>query len=216
MKYKGMIFDLDGTLADTIESIGTAGNKALEVCQLKPHPLEEYRYFAGDGADTLVRRALAAAGDTTGEHFDEAYREYKRFFEKSCTYKVKPFEGITEMLSEAKKQGIKLAVVSNKPHAAAIEVVETLFGAGFFDMIVGNREGIAKKPDPVGALEAAKKFGVSPEECMYIGDTDVDMQTGHRAGMYTVGVLWGFRSRQELEENHADRIVERPAELLEL
>lgn len=120
------------------------------------------------------------------------------------------------MLEEAKKRGIKIAVVSNKPHERTMDVVEKLFGKDFFDMVVGQREGIEKKPDPIGVLEAAKQFGLTREECMYVGDTDVDMETGHRAGMFTVGVLWGFRSREELEENKADYIVEKPEELLEL
>lgn len=216
MKYKGMVFDLDGTLADTVESIGTASNKALAACGLAEQPLESYKIFAGDGADTLMRRALAAAGDEEGACFEKAYAEYKLFFQKDCTYKVKPYEGIPELLAKAKEQGRKLAVVSNKPHERAVEVVEKLFGAGLFDIVVGQREGIAKKPDPVGALEAARKFGLAPEQCMYIGDTNVDMQTGNRAGMFTVGVLWGFRDRKELEANHADYIVARPEELLEL
>lgn len=214
--YKGMIFDLDGTLVDSIESIGTAGNKALEACGLKPQPIESYKYFAGDGADTLIRRALAATGDTEGKWFEKAYEEYKTIFKKDCTYKVKPFEGIPELLKEAKARGIKLSVVSNKPHERTVEVIDKLFGKGIFDTVVGQREGIAKKPDPIGALEAAKSFGLKPEECMYIGDTNVDMETGHRAGMFTVGVLWGFRDRAELEANHADAIVAEPKELLEL
>lgn len=212
--YKGMIFDLDGTLADTVESMAAAGNKALEVCGLKAQPVESYKYFAGDGADTLVRRALAAAGDSEGIWFEKAFAEYKLFFQKDCTYKVKPYDGICAMLEEVKKKGIKIAVVSNKPHERTLEVVETLFGKGFFDMVVGQREGIAKKPDPVGVLEAVRAFGLAPEECLYIGDTNVDMETGHRAGMFTVGVLWGFRDREELEANHADRIVAEPGELL--
>ncbi len=216
MKYKGMVFDLDGTLADTLESIGVAGNKALEACGLREQPIENYRYFAGDGAKVLIRRILAAAGDEEGLWFEKAYTEYKLIFQKDCTYKVKLYDGIWEMLQEVKKKGIKIAVVSNKPHEQAVDVVEKLFGAGFFDMVAGQREGIARKPDPVGALEAARQFGLRPEECMYIGDTNVDMETGRRAGMFTVGVLWGFRNREELETNHADYIIAQPKELLEL
>lgn len=212
--YKGMIFDLDGTLADTVESIAVAGNKALKACGLKEQPIESYKYFAGDGADTLIYRALAAAGDKEGSCFEKAYEEYKLFFQKDCTYKVVPFDGIREMLREVKERGIKIAVVSNKPHERTLEVVDKLFGKDFFDMVVGQREGIAKKPDPAGALEAAGAFGLKPEECMYIGDTNVDMETGHRAGMFTVGVLWGFRDKAELEASHADWIVDEPAGLL--
>ncbi|MFW5675379.1 MAG: HAD family hydrolase, partial [Acetivibrio ethanolgignens] len=140
----------------------------------------------------------------------------KMVFKKDCTYKVKPFDGIPELLREAKVRGIKLSVVSNKPHERTVEVIDKLFGKDVFDMVVGQREGIARKPDPFGALEAARSFGLKPEECRYIGDTNVDMETGHRAGMFTVGVLWGFRDRAELEANHADAIVAEPKELLEL
>lgn len=216
MSYKGMIFDLDGTLADSVKSIATAGNKALAACGLPAQPEEDYKYFAGNGADTLVHRFLAAAGDREGAFFETAYREYKEFFKKDCTYEVKPYDGIREMLTEAKKRGIKIAVVSNKPHERTLDVVETLFGQGFFDMVVGQREGIEKKPSPVGVLEAVKQFGFTTKDCIYIGDTDVDMETGHRAGMFTVGVLWGFRDREELEANKADYIIEKPEELLEL
>lgn len=214
--YKGMIFDLDGTLADSVESMATAGNKVLKSCGLKPQPVESYKYFAGDGADTLIYRVLAAAGDAKGEWFDKAYTEYQELFKKDCTYKVKPYDGILELLQEAKARGIRLSVVSNKPHERTLEVVEKLFGTELFDKVIGQRDGIAKKPDPAGALEAAESLGLKPEECMYVGDTNVDMETGHRAGMFTVGVLWGFRDREELEANHADAIIARPEELLKL
>ncbi len=214
--YKAMIFDLDGTLADTVESIATAGNKALEACGFEPRPIEEYKYFAGNGADTLIHRALQAAGDTADANYEKAYQIYKEFFKTDCTYKVKPFPGICELLKEAKERGIKLAVISNKPHENTKKVVYTLFGTETFDLVFGQRDQVPKKPDPFAVLEAAKEFGVQPEECMYIGDTNVDMMTGKAARMYTVGVLWGFRDREELEKNHADRIVERPRELLSI
>lgn len=212
--YKVAIFDLDGTLADTIESIATAGNKTLTACGLEPLAQERYEYFAGDGADTLIRRSLAAAGDMDGVNFEKAYAFYKEIFEKDCTYKVTIFDGLKEVLDEMKRRGILLAVLSNKPHSRTVTVVETLFGKGYFDVVLGQHNGYKRKPNPEGAYMIVKELEVDPSECIYVGDTDVDMQTGTAADMFTVGVLWGFRERAELEANHADVIIASPDELL--
>lgn len=214
--YKAAIFDLDGTLADTIESLASAGNDMLLQCGFSPLPKKDYCYFAGDGADILVRRALRAAGDETETQFEKAYQIYCNIFAKDCTYKVKAFDGMEEVLWNLKRKNIKLGVLTNKPHKSAVKVVETLYGKQLFDCIVGQIEGLPKKPDCTGALKLAEKFQSKPEECLYIGDTNVDMKTGKCAGMYTVGVLWGFRTRKELEENHADIIIEKPDKLLTL
>ena len=212
MKFKAVIFDLDGTLSDTLESIALAGNKMLKECGFDELPIDNYKYYAGDGADTLVKRALQAVGDKECENFEKAYGIYREFFKTDCTYHVKVFDGMPEALHAMKEQGMQLAVISNKPHEAAQNVVKELYG-DVFDVVLGQRPGIPKKPDPMGARIVLDYFGVKPEECLYVGDTNVDMQTGKRAGMYTVGVLWGFRDRAELEENHADVIIEKPQEL---
>lgn len=214
--YKAAIFDLDGTIADTIESIAVSSNEVLKLCGLQPRPVEEYNYYAGDGADTLIRRALAAAGDKKGINFEMAYTKYQEIFEKDCTFKVKIFDGMKETLDYMKSLGMKLAVVTNKPHLRAITVVETLYGQGYFEFIIGQQSGIKKKPDPEGTLLAASKLGVKPLECIYVGDTNVDMQTGNAAGMFTIGVLWGFRERQELIDNKAHALAESPKELIDL
>lgn len=213
---KACIFDLDGTLADTIESIWWSSNEALAAVGLRALPMEDYKYFAGDGAKTLIERAVYAAGDQKLEKFDKAYEVYSEFFRKDCTYKVTVFNGIKPMLDGMKQRGIKLAVLSNKPHARSLDVVAKLFGENYFDIVQGQVDGVPKKPAPDGALKIAEKFGVMPDECMYVGDTNTDMQTGNSAGMYTVGVLWGFRPKSELEENHAIEIVSEPAELLKI
>lgn len=213
-KIKAAIFDLDGTLADTIDSIATATNMVLEKLELPQHATECYQYFAGDGAKTLIERALIAAGDSELTHLEEAYEAYKEFFAKNCTYKVKIFNGLKEVLDQMKGQGIKLAVLTNKPHERALEVVDYLYGKGYFNKILGEMPSIPKKPSNVGALMVAKELQVRPEECLYVGDTDVDMKTGKGSGMVTVGVLWGFRDREELEANHADIICEEPKDLL--
>jgi phosphoglycolate phosphatase len=213
---KAVLFDLDGTIADTVESIAMASNRALEACGLEPRDIEEYNFYAGNGADTLVRRALNAAGDKEGINFDKVFKEYKGFFEKYCTYKVKAYNGMKETLDIIKKKGIRIAVVTNKPHDRAVTVVETLYGKGYFDFIIGQTSKMEKKPDPAMAIYAADFLGISKEACMYVGDTDVDMITGNAAGMYTIGVLWGFRDKEELIENHANALVFKPEALLEL
>ena len=213
---KACIFDLDGTLADTLVSIATATNKALESVGCPPQPVDDYRYYAGDGARTLIQRALKAAGDKNGEKFDETYRIYGEIFAKDCTFKVTVFEGMSQVLEQMKADGIRLAVLSNKPHEQAKDVIRKLFGENLFDIVQGQVDGLPKKPDPSGALKIMEDFGLTPKECMYIGDTNVDMQTGRSAGMYTVGVLWGFRDKKELLDNHAQALADQPRDLLKL
>ena len=211
---KAVIFDLDGTLADTIASIAWCGNRALARFGLPSFTEAEYKRFVGDGAAMLVRRALLAAGDGKLSRFDEVYQEYRDIFSRDCMYQVKPYEGIVPLLSELKKRGIRIAVLSNKPDADSRHVVEELFGKGYFDHVQGQAEGIPRKPDPAGVYRIMEAFGMRAEDFLYVGDSCVDMRTGKAAGLFTVGVLWGFRDRAELEENHADAVIARPEELL--
>ncbi len=213
---KACIFDLDGTLADTVESIACAGNRALESVGFKPLPMENYKYYAGDGAKTLVERALLAAGDKELLKLNEAFEIYTDFFKADCTYKVTVFDGIYEVIQKLKAEKIKVTVLSNKPHERTLDVIHKLFGENVFDVVWGQKDSVPKKPDPTSALMTAQQLGVDPKECLYIGDTDVDMQTGTGAGMLTVGVLWGFRDREELENNGAHYIIQHPNEIYEL
>ena len=212
---KVCIFDLDGTLTATLESIARPINRMLEHFGLQPHPVEKYKYYAGDGLEASVRRALAEAGDTDEAHVREGIPLAGGWLQENPIYHVKPYPHIVEMLEGLKKRGIRLAVFSNKPHNAAVDVVQTIFGRKMFDRIQGQAEKIPRKPDPAGAFAIMKYFGVRPEECLYFGDTNTDMLTGHGAGMFTVGVTWGFRPRSELEQYHADRIIDSPLEILE-
>ena len=211
---KAVIFDLDGTLADTIASIAWCGNRAFARFGLPSFTEAEYKRFVGDGAAMLVRRALLAAGDGKLSRFDEVYQEYRDIFSRDCMYQVKPYEGIVPLLSELKKRGIRIAVLSNKPDADSRHVVEELFGKGYFGHVQGQAEGIPRKPDPAGVYRIMEAFGMRAEDFLYVGDSCVDMRTGKAAGLFTVGVLWGFRDRAELEENHADAVIARPEELL--
>ncbi len=213
---KAVIFDLDGTLADTIASITCCGNRALNRFGLPSFGEQDYKYFVGDGAAVLIRRALKRAGDEKLLHFDQVYEEYIRLFARDCMYQVKPYDGIPSLLGELKARGVRIAVLSNKPHANTLHVVEELFGKGFFDHVQGQQEGVPRKPAPDGVYQIERALGVVSDDCLYVGDTAVDMETGNGALIHTVGVLWGFRDRQELEAAGACSIIERPEQLLEL
>ena len=163
--------------------------------------------FVGDGYRNCVKRALTAAGDTELSKEEEVYAFGKRLYDEDPMYEVKPFDGMTEALSRLKEAGIKLAVLTNKPHGSAIAVVEHFFGKETFDFIRGQIDGRPIKPDPKCADDILEAFNVKPEECGYFGDSNTDMKMGKGAGFLTVGVLWGYRSREELEENHADIII---------
>lgn len=212
---KACIFDLDGTIANTLESIAGFSNEALKKCGYKTIELEKYKKIVGNGADTQMRRMLKnVKGDFTEDELKKLRAEYDSLYEAEPMKGVKEYDGVKEMLGKLKKQGIQLAVLSNKPNNVAQMVVEKLFSSTLFDVVAGQKDGIPTKPDPKGAEIILKELGRKPCECLYVGDTWVDMQTGHNAGMKTVGVLWGFRDRQELEENEADFIISSANELL--
>lgn len=209
-----VIFDLDGTLTDSIHSIKYSGDMALEPFGYGPFTVEQYKHFVGDGAANLVRRALMAGGDAELVHFQEAYALYREIFRENCMYRVQPYEGIRELLAFLKEHEVKIAVLSNKPHAETINVIETLFGKGYFDVIQGQMEDVAIKPSPEGVLRILGQIGMTAADVLYLGDTATDMKTGKSAGTFTVGALWGFRDRQELSDGGADAIIEHPLDLL--
>ncbi len=213
---KACIFDLDGTLTSTVESIARPVNRVLEHFGLEARPVEEYNFYAGDGLDMTLQRALAAAGDRSGKYLKQGIPLARKWFGMDPLYHVKPYPHMVETLAELKKRGIRIAVLSNKPHQGAIEVVEAVFGTECFDWIQGQTAEVPRKPDPAGARIILQQLKVDKEECLYFGDTNTDMETGHRAGFYTVGVSWGFRPRRELEENQADCIIDSPVEILRL
>lgn len=212
---KAVIFDLDGTLADTLESIAYCANETLKRQGFAPIEKQEYRYLVGDGAATLVERALKQSGDIKLEHFSQAMQDYTDIFEEYCMYQVKPYEGIVKTLEELKRAGVKIAVLSNKPHPRTLKVIADLFGPEMFDVVAGQKPEVEKKPSPEGVYAILKELNLGKEEVMYVGDTNTDMKTGKSAGVFTIGVLWGFRDRKELEENHADAVIAEPVELLQ-
>lgn len=214
--YKACIFDLDGTLLDTLEAISYTTNLTIGTIGMKPVEKEHFKVLVGDGAGKLIERVLKEGGDEELKHYDEMLDLYIKNFALYSTYEVHPYDGIVELLAALKDMGLKIAVFSNKPHLRAIENVESVFGEGYFDHIQGEKTGINPKPDPTGAYEVLKSLGLIKEECLYIGDTNTDMMTGRNAGFDTVGVTWGFREEAELRSYDPAYIVHHPLEIIDI
>ncbi len=213
--YKCCIFDLDGTLLNTVHALTRTMNLTLAEFGLPPVREEETKRFVGDGYRNFVIRAFESRG-AGGAQTEAACAVYLRYFQVNCLYRVDAYDGIRELLCALKERGIRLAVVSNKGQAEASENIRQIFGEDCFDLVLGEREGIPRKPDPTGALYAAKTLGAAPSECLYLGDTNTDMRTGIAAGMDTAGVLWGFRGREELEAFHPRYLIKDPMEVLDI
>ena len=212
---KACIFDLDGTLTNTLESMTYSVNLTLEEMGLSKITKDQCRLFVGTGARVLMEKSLKAAGDTDASRIEEGMEIYGRIFDRNCTYHVTPYEGIPEMLKALKDKGIHLAVLSNKPDRQTVKVVKAIFGEELFDYAQGQKEGIRRKPEPDGVWYLIEQMHVSKEECLYIGDSEVDAATGRNAGLKTIGVLWGFRDRKTLETAGADDLIDRQDELLQ-
>lgn len=212
---KACIFDLDGTLTNTLESMTYSVNLTLEEMGLSKITKDQCRLFVGNGARVLMEKSLKAAGDTDASRIEEGMEIYGRIFDRNCTYHVTPYEGIPEMLKALKDKGIHLAVLSNKPDRQTVKVVKAIFGEELFDYAQGQKEGIRRKPEPDGVWYLMEQMHVSKEECLYIGDSEVDAATGRNVGLKTIGVLWGFRDRKTLETAGADDLIDRPDELLQ-
>lgn len=212
---KACIFDLDGTLTNTLESMTYSVNLTLEEMGLSKITKDQCRLFVGNGARVLIEKSLKAAGDTDASRIEEGMEIYGRIFDRNCTYHVTPYEGIPEMLKALKDKGIQLAVLSNKPDRQTVKVVKAIFGEELFDYAQGQKEGIRRKPEPDGVWYLMEQMHVSKEECLYIGDSEVDAATGRNAGLKTIGVLWGFRDRKTLETAGVDDLIDRQDELLQ-
>lgn len=212
---KACIFDLDGTLLDTLTTIAYYGNLALNKFSIRSIETNEYKYLVGNGAKILVERMLKATDSYTEEMFEKVYGYYNEQYNADVKRYTVPYPGICELLSELKKKNILNGVISNKPDFAAKSAIKDFFEDGLIDVTHGQREGIKIKPEPDGALDVICELGVTPEECLYIGDTWIDMQTGKNLGAFTIGVLWGFRDYEELKSNGADMIIENPSEILD-
>ena len=210
---KTVIFDLDGTLLDSIEDIASSMNKVLESLQLPTHKIEDYKHFVGGGVDILVENAL---NNQSKEIKDEVIKRFKIEYDGKLHSKTLPYDGIYELLDELKKLDINLAVLSNKPHEFTVSYVNHFFKNYNFKEIHGQKKDVPKKPDPKAALDIVKCLDSSCENTYFIGDTNIEMQTAKSANMTAIGVLWGFRDEKELRDFGADFIVSNPLEILKI
>ncbi len=213
MSYKAVLFDLDGTLLDTLEDLANAGNRVLASQSLPAHPVEAYRYFVGAGIAVLVERILPES-HRQPEVIASAITEFKRVYAENWHECTTPYAGVPEMLDLLLANGLHLAILSNKPDDFTQVCVQRLLPRWPFQPIFGQRPGVPTKPDPAGALEAAHVLNCRPEEILYVGDTSIDMHTARAAGMDPVGVLWGFRGADELKEAGAGWLIDHPRELV--
>lgn len=211
--YRAVLFDLDGTLADTLDDIADAVNYALSREGLPTHPRDAYRALLGEGVERLVEEALPPGRRDRHAAVYEGVRDY---YLVHMLDKTVPYDGVPEMLDNLAARGIPMAVLSNKPAPATEHIVAELFGRWKFAAVVGQTPDEPHKPDPGAALRIAARVGVTPGECLYLGDTSTDMETAVAAGMFPVGALWGFREAEELLAHGARALIERPADLLPL
>ena len=215
MKCLAVIFDLDGTLLDTLADIADAMNAALEKMDFPAHDTAAYRYLTGDGAYVMAERSLpAAARDPLT--VESCIREFRSEYDRRWGTKTRPYPGIPELLSELSRRGLEFSVLSNKLEEFVRRAVRDFLPGFTFSPVLGAKPGLPPKPDPAGALDIARELGVAPARIVYLGDTGVDMLTAVRAGMFPVGALWGFRDGSELRENGAAATINSPGELLGL
>jgi phosphoglycolate phosphatase len=213
--FKAVVFDLDGTLLDTIDDIGNSMNTVLASMGFPLHTIPEYKYFIGKGLRNLVTSVLppnARDEKTIDLCLDKMFQEYGgRWGDKTL-----PYPGITELLDELTARGIRLAILSNKAHLLTMKVFDKYLNKWPFEAVFGERPGIPRKPDPSAAFEIMEIMQIPAGEIVYLGDSGSDMETANNAGMYAVGALWGFRNAEELMEHGAKLMIQTPEELLKL
>ena len=213
MVMKHCIFDLDGTLLDTLADLSAAVNHALRVNDMPTHTLEEIRWMVGNGVRKLMTRAVPD-GDAN-PLFSKAFADFRQYYTAHSLDTTKPYEGIPQLLAELKGRGVRMAVVSNKIDTATKPLVRQFFG-DYIDVAIGESEGVSRKPAPDMVLRAMAELGLSREDCVYIGDSDVDLQTARNSLLPCISVLWGFRDRAFLEGCGADIFAERPQEIIQI
>ena len=213
MRIHSVIFDLDGTLADTLSDIADAANHVLTERDLPTHGRDAYRHFVGEG---VVRLMQHAAPESAQGRLDELVAAFRARYLPHMLDRTRPYPGVVPLLEELSRRGTPFAVLSNKPHDATREMVGALFPDVDFVAVEGHRPDVPKKPDPRSALALAEQLGSRPDHVAFVGDTRTDMETAKNAGMLAVGVLWGFRDEEELRANGADHVIARPDQLLEL
>ncbi len=212
MKH-AVIFDLDGTLLNTLGDLRAATNHALEVRGLPPHSMEEIRQFIGNGIRLLICRAMPEG--TPEAEIDAALDDFKAYYAAHIHDRTVPYDGIPQLLTALRKRGIQVAVLSNKIDSASQQLIEYFF-PGKTDVVFGEHVGVPRKPDPTSCRMVMQQLGVQPEQVLYVGDSGTDMQTAKNAGLYAVGVTWGFRSKEVLLKYGADVLVHRPEQILQI
>jgi len=215
MQPRAILFDLDGTLVDSLADIADAVNRVLKAHGFPIHPLQAYRHMVGDGVHTLAWRALPES-DRDGPTVSRVVADLQEDYGRNWAVKTRVYDGVPALLEGLAARNLPVAVLSNKPDGVAARVVERFLPGVRFHSVMGLRPGVPRKPDPTSALELAAGMGVEPRDCWFVGDSLVDMRTARAAGMTPIGVLWGFRERAELEENGAAALVAHPEELLAL
>ena len=213
MKCEAIIFDLDGTLLDTLDDLADANNQALSELGFPTHPVQDYRYHVGNGVRLLLERTLPedARDDATVE---KGMAMMKQAYEKCWDNKTRAYAGIPELLDELARRGVRMSILSNKPHAYTRMTVDKLLADWQFEEVWGVSDTVAPKPDTGGAFGLAGKMGLAPGDFLYLGDTATDMETANAAGMFAIGALWGFRTADELTRSGAKVLLSEPAELL--
>ena len=211
--YDAFIFDIDGTLLDTLPDLTAVTNTVLASYGFPQHPAHEILHFVGKGGRRLIEKAVPAG--TSPDVVDEAFKRWQGVHEEMGIRLTKEYDGITEALAALKEQGIKLAALSNKFDGGVQEIVPHFF-PGLFEVQHGECDRIPRKPDPTGLLLTMEELGVTPERTVYVGDSKGDMVVAHAAGAYALGVSWGYQSKEELQAGKADRIIDAPASLLEV
>ena len=211
MPYQTAVFDLDGTLLDTLEDLWRATNMALETHSLPPRTRDEVRMFVGNGVEMLIRRAVPSCTDE--ETTLAVLADFKTAYAAICEDHTKPYDGILDMLTALRERGIRVAVVSNKFDAATKQLCAKYFG-DLVEVAIGERAGVRKKPAPDTVYEALKELGVTLDSAVYIGDSDVDIQTARNCGMPCISVTWGLRDEEFLRQSGAKALVDTPEELL--
>jgi len=214
-RFSAVLFDLDGTLLDTLADIAHSANGALEELGFPTHEIGAYRQFVGEGLRMLFWRALPAEARTEAV-IDRCAEGFREAYSRQWNVHTRPYDGVPELLDGLTVRDIRMAVLSNKPHLFTKRCVDEYLPQYQFQMVLGHRDGVPRKPDPAGANEIINALGVRSEQVAYLGDSATDMKTALAVGMYPVGALWGFRSRDELQQNGAEAVISRPMELLDL